>query len=143
MAFSWKNCTVLYGKNSRPKCFEAINTFAYCLTPRVTNSLNMWLTYKVNKFGKDKIVKEEVEEDIAELLRKCCNIEKVALIMCRDVEKVEDELILYIRKAKECHRLRGLYSMNIELETKEEYNRRQQVNDEYIDKYLKGVVILD
>ena len=146
MAFSWDKCTVITNNKNKRKatdCYKVIYEFSNCLTPNIITGLRVWVHNKMDWYGAYRIKSDDVRADIAELLRKCCNTDKIALLMQRDVLDVEPEILMHIKKSIDLHKYRGIYEENLPMETYEEYKNRQIMTSKDVEDYLKGVPIFD
>ena len=144
MAFSWKECTVVHNrlKSISAECFKGIGTYKYCLTPNIKKGLEVWLSNKMHRYGASKFTRESVEYDIAELLRKCCDVDKVTLLMKRDVANAEIYIIPHIKNAVDTCKFKGIYSENLPEETYEDYKQRKIVTQEDVEEYMRGIIQL-
>ena len=144
MAFSWKDCTVVRDRIHEEKgdCYSALAKYENYLTPRIKEGLLLWLSRKITIYGNTRITKEDVSNDIAELLTKCCKVQDIGLVMKRDVECAESIIIKHIKSAIKSRRIKGLYSDKIvEPTAKERLDSMTIVNKEYLDRYMRGVTI--
>lgn len=145
MSFSMQNCTVLKQNKRRKgrKCFGVINIYDYCLTENVKKGLQMWLEFKFKTFGCNRFTSKEIEQEIAELLRLCCNKSRVQMITKADVRLNEIKILYQIKYSIESRKMRGIYSPNNEINYEELYQKQKVVTSVDLLKYLEGVKIYD
>lgn len=146
MAFSWDKCTVIKNNKNKTKavdCYKVIYEFNTCLTPNIITGLRVWLCNKMSLYGSYHINVEDVRNDIIELLGKCCNTDRVTLLMRKDVADAEPEILMHIKKSIDLHRYRGIFYESLPMETYEEYTKRHIMTSEDVEDYLKGVPIFD
>lgn len=143
MAFSWNNCTAVQKKHkSRARgCFLGIYTYDYCLTPNVICGLRIWVEHVMEEYGKGRFSGKDIEEKIANMLRRCCNKSRVMLITKQDVENAEPEIIQQIRYSILKGKSTSLYEEVIPQEIIDEYNNTEITTSEDVENYLKGVPI--
>ena len=142
MSFSMNNCTVVRDRNRKENngCYSSISKFDNYLTPKIKDGLFQWLTRKIAKFGCSEITKETVYEDIKELLLKCCHVERIELLMRRDVESAEPEIVSHIKYAIKSKKVRGIYNARHRVASKEELDNMTTINAKDLKRLFgKGV----
>ena len=138
MSFSMSDCTVVRDRNRKENngCYSSLSKFDNLLTPKIKEGLFQWLTKKITKYGCSEITKETVYEDIEELLLKSCHVKSLELLMRRDVELAEPEIVSHISRAIKSKRVRGIYNARYRLSTKEELDKMTTVSAKDIKKLL-------